>query len=411
MVVQLDTVEEQHVEVHLHDLAPKEKGTKIHRLLHTTIQNRLQKRQEPLSPVCPTEEALAALNEEFSSLSLDVAHSLTSIIFLTANILPEIIWSSGVSFGIKVDVRAMNLPIGAGLGSSSAFAVALAGALLRLRQLLFGDLDMTLEELAGDDSLDGWIPPLGVLNILNGWAYAAEVIIHEEPSGLDNTTSCFGGAVSLNRTLGRFETLAALPDVYAMLINTKVSRNTRDQGEKVRALNEVLPSVMQPILESVENISQVFLSMLEVDPKTNESHAKKSPEQFLKVMGALFNINHNLLYAMGVGHSALTTIKESSSNLGLACKLTGAGGGGCAMTLLESKTDKKGEELQSVVSEYGYETYCSQLGGFGIKWHLEYPKPPAKEPFGPNTSSLSESKDLDDVPPVKKPSSTSLKKK
>lgn len=31
---------------------------------------------------------------------------------------------------------------------------------------------------------------------------ASEVVIHGEPSGLDNTTSCFGGAVRLNRTLG-----------------------------------------------------------------------------------------------------------------------------------------------------------------------------------------------------------------
>ncbi len=45
-------------------------------------------------------------------------------------------------------------------------------------------------------------------------------------------------------------------------------------------------------------------------------------------------MNHHLLCALGVGHATLSTIELESDKLGLAAKLTGAGGGGCAITFI-----------------------------------------------------------------------------
>ncbi len=47
-------------------------------------------------------------------------------------------------------------------------------------------------------------------------------------------------------------------------------------------------------------------------------------------------MNHNLLNALGVGHDALTKVHQISASHGFANKLTGAGGGGCSITLLPS---------------------------------------------------------------------------
>ena len=92
---------------------------------------------------------------------------------------------------------------------------------------------------------------------------ASEVIIHGEPSGLDNTTCCFGGAVRLNRNVGRFETLKPLPPAVGILLtNTKVPRSTKELVSKVRRLHDQFPDVVRPILESIEGISQEFLAML-----------------------------------------------------------------------------------------------------------------------------------------------------
>lgn len=48
------------------------------------------------------------------------------------------------------------------------------------------------------------------------------------------------------------------------------------------------------------------------------------------------NINHELLCSLGVGHPSLTIVCQQSREAGFASKLTGAGGGGCAITLLGS---------------------------------------------------------------------------
>lgn len=53
-------------------------------------------------------------------------------------------------------------------------------------------------------------------------------------------------------------------------------------------------------------------------------------------------VNHSLLCALGVGHSALTAVVESASRSGWAAKLTGAGGGGCAFVVLTQQLQTGG---------------------------------------------------------------------
>lgn len=47
----------------------------------------------------------------------------------------------------------------------------------------------------------------------------------------------------------------------------------------------------------------------------------------------MFNINHNLLCSLGVSHPTLDVIVAEASKAGFPSKLTGAGGGGCALIL------------------------------------------------------------------------------
>ena len=47
-------------------------------------------------------------------------------------------------------------------------------------------------------------------------------------------------------------------------------------------------------------------------------------------------MNHAILSAYGVSHSALDKVRDLTLKFGFHSKLTGAGGGGCALTLLRN---------------------------------------------------------------------------
>ena len=86
----------------------------------------------------------------------------------------------------------------------------------------------------------------------------------------------------------------------------------------------------------------------------------------------LMRINHCLLNAMGVGHESLDEVCTVSARLGFACKLTGAGGGGCAITLLDDTKDlweADRETLRQELDKRGYDTFLSGIGGEGVQWH------------------------------------------
>lgn len=123
----------------------------------------------------PSESVINSLRELCVGKSDPLTQGIMAISFLTSNILPECVWGEGdTRRGVKIVVKSMGLPIGSGLGSSASFSVATSAALLRLRQLMYCDLfpdNLPVEEIAGDDSPEGWTPPVAILNMLNGWAY------------------------------------------------------------------------------------------------------------------------------------------------------------------------------------------------------------------------------------------------
>jgi mevalonate kinase len=59
----------------------------------------------------------------------------------------------------------------------------------------------------------------------------------------------------------------------------------------------------------------------------------ESKENVTERLGELIEINQGLLNSVGVGHPKLDTVAKITKNVGWT-KLTGAGGGGCALTLL-----------------------------------------------------------------------------
>lgn len=208
--------------------------------------------------------------------------------------LPEVIWSdmqpelSNLSF--TVNIKSHGLPLGAGLGSSAAFSVAMVGAIHRMRQYLLQSCTTTVEWGSSSNII---VPVVDQLTVINGWAFAAEVLLHGSPSGLDNTVSCHGGLVRFTRKVvaeGEFENIRDVPKLDILLTNTKVPRSTKALVAGVKALLEANRPVVQPIFDSIEAISLGFLAAIEAfaasSSSLGNSSSNSSDELHAKVVSA-----------------------------------------------------------------------------------------------------------------------------
>lgn len=180
--------------------------------------------------------------------------------------------------------------------------------------------------------------------------------MHGTPSGLDNTTSCYGGVLRYQRVLddpaapsSKFTFLPPLPEglLRILVTNTKVPRSTKQLVAHVRELKEQFGSIFHGVFSAVEAISLEFLSIVEsVQLNADSSSSSAIYERVVRILhymhwritfslqSKLVQFNQSLLEIMEVSHSSLETVKQISAAHHFPSKLTGAGGGGCAITLL-----------------------------------------------------------------------------
>lgn len=228
---------------------------------------------EPCKYVTLEESVKTTLLGAFPQYVSAVGQGLSVTSYLVSTILPELIWNTAHpglrNLSFNISIKSHGLPIGAGLGSSAAFSVALTGALYRMRQKIFPSSVFSIDRSSGDSSPNPTIAPDSLeLVAINNLAYAAEVLLHGNPSGLDNTTSCHGGFVRFTRKYipeGSFENISVnqMPALNILLTNTQVPRSTKALVAGVKTLLVALPSVVQPIFDSIEAISIRFLALIE----------------------------------------------------------------------------------------------------------------------------------------------------
>ncbi|KAF1447856.1 KIME kinase, partial [Pygoscelis papua] len=248
------------------------------------------------------------------------------------------------------------LPTGAGLGSSAAYAVCLAAALLTA----CGAISCPLKE---GESTARWTEE--ELNLINSWAFQGERVIHGNPSGVDNAVGTWGICWGTVKERGKEMSLVAsrVPTLRILLTNTKVPRSTKVLVAGVKEKMLKFPAIMNPVLDSIDAISQECQSVLEAMP------ANPSPEYY-PVLEELFDINQHHLNVIGVGHPSLDRLCRVTASHGLHSKLTGAGGGGCGITLLRPDTSPLAvEAAKRDLCACGFECRETNIGAPGVTLH------------------------------------------
>ncbi|HUK74805.1 MAG TPA: mevalonate kinase [Nitrososphaerales archaeon] len=184
---------------------------------------------------------------------------------------------------------------GAGLGSSAATLVAVAGA---------------------TSALEGWG--------LDGMALAraseaGERLVHGNPSGIDAATSAMGGVIVFRR--GEEPRRLELPAPVTLLVaSSGMRRNTGRLVSKVTGMKETYPSLFASLCESASLVSRLCAEAL----------AKGDTAS----LGSLMTYGHAVLARAGASNKRLDELVDLCLSAGcLGAKLTGAGGGGSVLAV------------------------------------------------------------------------------
>lgn len=235
---------------------------------------------------------------------------------LPAEFIDVLLDESGVddrAWRINIDSR---LPFGKGLGSSAAIAVAIVRA-----------FDHVLK-LGLDDER------------VNAIAFESEKLAHGTPSGVDNTLSTFSRPMLFCNARG-LEVEILDVDVQPPLVIAwgDETGRTSEQVAGVRERRKQCTAHFDALFDEMDELSKRGATLLQ---------AAKWQE-----LGALMNIGHGLLNAIGVSTAGLERMVALARQSGaVGAKLTGAGGGGSIVALCPGSAASVALELRRA----GYQT-------------------------------------------------------
>jgi mevalonate kinase len=252
---------------------------------------------------------------------LDAERKLKPIYTVAINLLS--MSDENVGFEIYVDSR---IPVAAGLGSSAAVAVASAAALGK-----FLEINLSKEEIFR-------------------LAFESEKIIHGNPSGVDPAISTYGGILAYRRSIG-IERLSIDVDLPLVVGDTKIERVTGEMVSRVSKLRRRYPSIIDKVMDVGGDLVALGIKAL------------KSGD--LETLGELMNINHALLYTIGVSSDEIEKLVHAARRAGaLGAKLTGAGGGGCIIAL-SRRVDL--DRVADAIRHAGGEAFITEMTLEGVR--------------------------------------------
>ena len=253
------------------------------------------------------------------SESLDnIESTFKPFFFIAKKIINENNFSNGVDIEIQSEI-----PIGAGLGSSSACCVAAALSISNL----FSKLDK---------------------NQILELAIEAEKTIFPNTSGADCTVSVFGGIIDYQKDNG-YKIIDTNHEFDFIVVNSKKSHSTN--------------IVVNRVNEFKNENKKIFDDLCDEESKLIEKAIDSLQKFDLETIGKCMAQNQIFLEQLGVSNDLLLSIVKLVEKETFGAKITGAGDGGCIIALTEK--NKKDSVLEHIKVEH--ESYPVTIDKVGMQ--------------------------------------------
>jgi len=212
--------------------------------------------------------------------------------------------------GIRIKVES-DIPLGVGLGSSSACCVAGAAAISRL-----------FKKISKEEILE--------------LAIEAEKTIYENTSGADCTVCTYGGIMEYDKKNG-FNKIESEPSFHLVIANSKIEHSTKSVVENVKQFKEKNEEKFSTLCDKESKLAEDILELL----KNNN----------IIEIGKRINENQEYLETIGVSNEKLRKMIKIGQNKSFGAKITGAGGGGCIFALTNESN------LEQTMNQFKNENY------------------------------------------------------
>jgi mevalonate kinase len=259
---------------------------------------------------------LGTIEVPISSSHEEVKSEFRPFVYLANKIINSEQNVSGLEITIDSDI-----PIGVGLGSSSACCVAATASISEL-----------FNELSSEEILK--------------MSIEAEKTIFPDTSGADCTVCTYGGMIEYPS----IEKIDNTFDLNLLIVNSMIPHNTKNSVEKVSKFKK--------------NDEGRFSQLCDLETKLIDEVVTAMKNNDVTAFGLKMSENQKHLEEIQISNDTLRDMISSLKEISLGTKITGAGDGGCIIALVKDENMDKVPALLPNDKEY----FSAKIDTKGVVW-------------------------------------------
>ena len=293
----------------------------------------------------------------------EVKSEFRPFVYLAKKMINSTEWKNAKpAKGLEIEINS-DIPVGVGLGSSSACCVAATASIYGL-----------FKKLSSEEIVEISIE--------------AEKTIFPDTSGADCTVCTYGGMIvydkingieKIDNTKYKIKDFETVTDLNFIIANSMIPHSTKMSVEGVKKFKENNEEDFTTLCRYVTNLIRGVLYELKNEDSEDGngfegelSSAMSSNQQFLWRIGVSNATLNSMLSALTSNSDSFDAHGHGGPGL-LAAKITGAGDGGCIIALVQDRDGIVGRLSQArAVLGKDKECFSAKIDTKGVVWNTIY---------------------------------------